>query len=1259
MIHVRTRISLSLFLFAFTLHLHALDWQMWRHDAARSAASPEELPAALHLLWSRQYPQREPVWDDPLNCDLMPYDRVFEPIVLGETMFIGFNDCDKVVAIDTETGAEKWSFYADGPVRLPLAGWQDRIFFTSDDGYLYCLAARNGRLLWKFNGAPKQRPILGNQRLISSWLARGGAVVESVNPDDAVVYFTASIFPFMGTFIYAIDARTGEAIWRNEGLGSQYIKQPHNSPSFAGIGPQGVLVISGERLLVPGGRSVPACFAKATGELLYFHLAANNKTGGAFVCANHQVFFNHARERMVDVYDLEDGHNLMRRVGKFPVLTPKIVYFSGETITARDAGSLDDKLWELQQDASGDLIKAGSRLYAGGEHHITAIALNANGAFPAIAWQLPLDGRIERLLAANGKLFAVTYDGRIMAFGKHSKKVRTYPYQNHARVSANRKKSKKALQLARTILGETSIRDGYALLYGIRNGDLPAELVYNSELNFVALEPDARQMLTLRQRYDGTGIYGKRLSLLPGDALSFQPPPYLASLIVVTDLAVNQVLENPPVLDKLFDALRPYGGKLWIQTGKQQSKQLATRVRDGDFPGAELVQSETSTIITRAGKLAGAGTWTHQYGDIANSVKSDDRLVKIPLGLLWFGGNSNVDVLPRHGHGPPEQVIGGRLFVEGMDMISARDVYTGRVLWQVRLDSSISSGMFFDDTYQNTPLNTSYNQVHIPGANARGSNFVATREQVYIIQDTLCHVLDAETGLTRRKILLPADASGSRPQWGYIGVAGNSLIAGAGFAAFARINPDLALDAEAFAKLTPKEQRKINTYENYDRTASNSLVCIDRQSGDVRWQFPARYGFLHNAIIASDSLIFCLDKLPPYYQKKLERRGLAHPDDFRLVALHITSGELAWETQENIFGSWLSFSGEHGLLLQATRPSRDMVRGEEGERMIVYCASDGSVLWDRAIEYKNPPILHGDQIITYHSAYDIQTGEQVTRRDPMTNEVIPWRYTRMYGCNYNIASEHLLSFRSAAAGFYDLLNDGGTGNFGGFKSGCTSNLVVADGVLNAPEYTRTCQCSYPNQTSLALVNMPELEYWTYNDFEWQGAPVRRVGINFNAPGDRMADNGTLWLDYPSVGGVSPDLPIDIEPKHAEGIRRHALFMEPGGLPWVASSALQGDLSIQIELSKTDMQTARYTVHLHFAELENKKPGERMFDILVQDQPVFMGVDIVREAGGANRALIKSLRGVAVKKALTIRLQPAATTPDCEPLICGVEILRED
>ena len=88
--------------------------------------------------------------------------------------------------------------------------------------------------------------------------------------------------------------------------------------------------------------------------------------------------------------------------------------------------------------------------------------------------------------------------------------------------------------------------------------------------------------------------------------------------------------------------------------------------------------------------------------------------------------------------------------------------------------------------------------------------------------------------------------------------------------------------------------------------------------------------------------------------------------------------------------------------------------------------------------------------------------------NPVTGQPEPWHLTRAYGCNHIIASENMLTFRSGAAGYYDLLNDGGTGNFGGFKSGCTKSgrgqrsfkcritlgLVVA--CLSESNFTCTC-----------------------------------------------------------------------------------------------------------------------------------------------------------------------------------------------------------
>ncbi len=436
---------------------------------------------------------------------------------------------------------------------------------------------------------------------------------------------------------------------------------------------------------------------------------------------------------------------------------------------------------------------------------------------------------------------------------------------------------------------------------------------------------------------------------------------------------------------------------------------------------------------------------------------------------------------------------------------------------------------------------------------------------------------------------------------------------------------------------------------------------MDRYSGEKKWQIKARHGFIHNSIIAAKNKLYCLDKLPAFIENKLRRRGLTPPKNYRLLVIDVKTGKILQEVENDIFGSWLSYSKEYDVLLQASRPSSDMLRGEPGDRMIVYRASDMTKIWDKKIKYRNPAILHGNRIITEHLAYDLLTGEQINRRDPLTDEIIPWTYTRTKGCNYSIASEHLLSFRSSAAAFFDLDNNGGTGHFGGFKSGCTSNLIAANGVLNAPDYTRTCQCSFQNQTSLAMVHMPGVEYWTTSDFKWSGKQVKKVGINLNAPGDRMADNGTLWLDYHSIGGPSPDIPIKMKTQNEKHLRRHSGFLEGDKiLPWVSASAISGIKNIVFTLSSSEKPvTSNYTVHLYFAELDEKKIGERVFNVNIQNQHVLENFDIVQEANGINREIKKSFYGIGVNDTLIIKLEPSKLAPLCEPLLSGIEILLEE
>lgn len=1227
-------------------HAVAGDWPAWRYDAGHTAASPYDLPIELHEQWARHYSPRQPVWDDPLNRDMMPYDRVFEPVVADGRMFIGFNDADKVVALDVRDGSELWAFYTDGPIRFSPVVSGSRVLLTSDDGYLYCVGADSGKLLWRFRGGPTDRKVLGNQRVISTWPARGGPVVC-----DGTVYFAASIWPFMGTFIYALEAETGKVQWVNDDTSAQYQKQPHSAPAYAGIAPQGQLAIAGDLLLVPGGRTLPAGLDRLTGELRFFNFGGKGE-GGSFVATDGTRAFVHTRRKQVVEISLDKGLPSKLTVNE-PVLGQDILFTPRSPDGEHPSGGVeayghDGKLlWQLDVDGSGDLIRAGDRLYAAGGGKLTAIDLPRGDRGPRVAWTKAVDGDVQRLLAAADRLFAVTLEGRILAFGEQgSQSGRAVPN------STTDAHSEEALaDQVGDLLDLCADGEGYALWFDVGDGRLLHAVAMASKLQIVGVDPDPLNVDSLRRQWDAEDLYGDRISLHVGTPNSFQAPQYLANLIVLGATAAKESVSRQS-LRSVFRSLRPYGGKMLLLCDAQGKEALRTAVASAELPEAEISDVEAGVLVSRNGALPGAADWTHTYGDVANTVKSNDSRVRLPLGLLWFGGSSNSDVLPRHGHGPSEQVVGGRLFIEGMDCMSARDVYTGRVLWKRQFSGLGLDGVYFDDSYEDTPLSTAYNQLHVPGATSRGTNYVATPEGVYLAIRDRCLLLDPSTGKTLREFELPANADGSRPQWGYIGVYKDLLLAGVDLGRFAQ---------RLGYEYVPAKKR--GPAWSPEHSASLELAAFDRATGEQRWCVAARHSFLHNGIVAGGGRIYLLDKLPKRVEEQNARRGLNDQQTYRLLAIDARTGEEQWST-DNVFGTWLGYSSDHDVLLQAGAAATDRSLDEVDKGMIVHAASDGKPLWEnRELTYAGPCILHGDVIITnstsYHEnqgAYHLLDGSPVMLANPVTGEPTAWKFFRNYGCNTAVASEHLLTFRSGAAGFYDLANHSGTGNFGGFKSGCSSNLIVADGVLNAPDYTRTCTCGYQNQTSLALVPMDENEFWTFNLFEPSAetsAVVRRVGINLGAPGDRRTDTGTLWVNYPRDAGPSPELPIEVAGE-VQWFVNHSSRIDEDELPWVAASGVEGIEQLSVGLGRSD-KPRQFTVRIFFVEPDvSVGVGQRVFDVEIQGQKVAARLDVEERSGGPLRSFVSTHKGISVDDQLRISL---TSHTDRLPVLCGVEIVE--
>jgi outer membrane protein assembly factor BamB len=267
------------------------------------------------------------------------------------------------------------------------------------------------------------------------------------------------------------------------------------------------------------------------------------------------------------------------------------------------------------------------------------------------------------------------------------------------------------------------------------------------------------------------------------------------------------------------------------------------------------------------------------------------------------------------------------------------------------------------------------------------------------------------------------------------------------------------------------------------------------------------------------------------------------------------------------------------------------------------------------------------------------------RLHPVTGLEEPQALPKSYGCEPGVDYGHMITMRSGTGAFYDKRFESGLVNVSGIRTGCTNSIIPANGILNVPYFYEGCTCGYPLASGLGMVHMPEdFEQW----MAWGETPlagrIKRLGINFGAPGDRMTESGTLWLDYPSVGGPSPEVSLDVTPARPAYYYNHSIRVEGGsGPPWVLASGVEGVEKITIGLLPADTRVSDanemlpYTVRLYFAEPGNAKPNERVFSIRLQGKMVLQDLDIVKSAAGPMRGIVREFRRIKAGPTLELML----------------------
>jgi outer membrane protein assembly factor BamB len=373
------------------------------------------------------------------------------------------------------------------------------------------------------------------------------------------------------------------------------------------------------------------------------------------------------------------------------------------------------------------------------------------------------------------------------------------------------------------------------------------------------------------------------------------------------------------------------------------------------------------------------------------------------------------------------------MFVEGIDALRAVDAYNGRNLWEFALPGVLQS----------------YDADHLSGTAVTGSNFCVAGDSVYVHDKQRCYRLDAATGKKLGEFSAPAHPDGKPGLWGYIACDGERL----------------------YGTIANSDHRVRFSWVRADMSEqwgeSSTLFALDAKSGEVLWRYNATHSIRNNTIAIGSGRVYLIDRAladedkytpdPNDTSRKLPPVAKIDQPPGKLVALEAKSGNRAWKTQPDAFGTMLAYSAPHDALLMSYQATRFKLPSEVGGRLAAYRGSTGELLWDQKATYITRPLINDRTIYAQGGAWDLLTGEER-----------PFELKRSYGCGQLAGSKNMLLFRSATLGYLDLTRGSGVENFGGIRPGCWINALPVGGLVLVPDASAGCSCSYQNRSWMAL-----------------------------------------------------------------------------------------------------------------------------------------------------------------------------------------------
>ncbi len=1290
-----TLLRASCVVFLLSSMASSADWPTYLADNERTGSTSEQLKLPLAQTWvfSSPSPPRR-TWSGPAGRiiegkelgDRVKFDDALHVAVVGERVYFGSSVDHQVHCLNLQDGKEAWRFFTGAPIRLAPTVVSGRVYVGSDDGYVYCLDAENGSLLWKLRLGPADESIIARGEMISRWPVRTSVLV-----DGDTAYLGAGVFPHENVYLCAANAEDGTILWKNDWVS-------HQDAGRNEFSPQGYLLATDDLLYVPSGRSRPKAVKRETGKVsgggstsltftstaiagtvaliaddrlhtysLETRLAVADEssysaTGKEIIGMNRRGFYPANSERRKISSELRNLVRQLPRAGDgADKVKSRIAELQARVKEIADVGVV----WRKPCTAKAALVVAGDLVFAGDKDRVTAFETETGKD----VWTAKVDGLARGLAIAAGNLFVSTTTGKIYCFADAvSARPATALESTTENPYATDQWTAVYQRAAQEILEHTGVTQGFCLVVGGQRGRLAFELAKRSDLKIYAVEPDEEKVEEARRALSAAGLYGHRVTVHHTDLAAIPYSNYFANLIVSDSLLLTGKTPGDP--KKLTRHLKPAGGVIALgrpanapggALSEDVLKTWLTRMQLADR--GDIKTSGTWATLTR-GTLPGAGNWSHQYADPGNTANSGDKLVKGGLGVLWYGDPGPDKMMNRHLGAVGPLVVDGRMFVQGENSLMAYDVYNGQFLWEVKNPESIRTGVF---------------QARNPGNLAAGENslFHMARDKVY--------EHDFATGEVRRIHELPASIDGETHEWGYVAYRDGLLFG---------------------TTTTRPEVIELNRRRrgNPGDAATDSIFAVDAKTGEHRWVYqgksinfqtialgPERVFFIDSSVTSEQrAAILRQDKSELEYLEGEERARAEQRMkalDVRLaVALNAKTGEEIWSepvdvtdcSEIGIGGGKLTMMYHDDVLILGGANAnghywKQFVAGEfSRRRLVALYALDGYKMWAKDANYRHQPIIVGDRVIAEPWAYDLKSGERKTRVHPLTGKDVAWSVMRPgHHCGMVTACDNMLLFRSGYTGFFDMAADTGTRHFSGHRLGCWINAIPTNGLVVIPEASTGCVCMFSIASTIVMEPREPRRPWALYSGVGATTPVKQMSLNLGAPGDRRDENGKLWLAYPRPTPnpsleTSLDLKLQFDTKFLPGggfFTNDGDASESGAseLAWIVSSGARGATHWSIPLLGKDDQPATYTVRLLFSRAGGDRPGQRAFDVRVQDQLACENLDVVAEAGTEAKFVVREMRDILISNDLVIDVIEKNKNPTQSQMsiLSGLEVERSD